>query len=304
LSLSAVRLREGRGLTPIPRPGLATIYLEDEVRSLDAQRRNVKTPGESFTGETAGAVFDLLAEGKNVIEIVRELRVVPQVVGDLEVQFARYGGTLTLTSADLDVLCSRLALLPRDRITSGRDLVTTIRGALESGLAPCATRDCGGPAEFCAKCARQMLPARAKENGSPKSAPSAEEVRLTEQEEAERQGQKYARWEAELATEAAGKRGAGVSSTVTKSGATSPTAAEERVAAPAAQVTSVRDAAATPGPEQIEHLAAIVGMPADLLAEMVETGIVSARDLATENLLISKLAELIATRKGPVAPSR
>jgi len=154
---SAVRRAEGRGLTPVRRPGQATVYLADEVHALVVARaRGKAAPLSVYSGDEAAAAFERFEAGESDVRIVVDMHMRPEVVRQLRIEFSRStGGAITLSDEDLQALCF-MAAFRREQLTSGAVLVKKVREFLgyemeREGRSACTS--CGKGATLCGTCA-------------------------------------------------------------------------------------------------------------------------------------------------------
>ena len=109
MSVSTLRRREGEVLHPIVGENGVHLFDEAQVRSVSITLRGREAIGAlGGSGETAAEVFTLLDEGEHPVDIVKRLRLSPDVVTALHGQWARMRGGFVVT-ADEAAELSRVA---------------------------------------------------------------------------------------------------------------------------------------------------------------------------------------------------
>lgn len=155
VSVSTLRRREGELINPRLGPGGVHLFDEAEVRSTQVtirRRQAVANIGPAL-GETAAEVFTLLDEKVHPIEIVKRLKLPPDVVESLQEQWAHLKGGFVLYEEEAE----EIAVYSRGvRAKSGRELAEQINARLRPLLrrenSP-KCRICGESAAcYCAKC--------------------------------------------------------------------------------------------------------------------------------------------------------
>lgn len=152
-SVSYVRKLEANGRLPVYEVDGVHVYVTRDVELLRVQRAKTKgLRGVHAEGELAAEIFALLASGAGVVDVIRELRVHPDVVEHVAAQHARMTAAVVVDAATLDALRS---LLPAGdernrRATDGAELLVQMQSAVAIAH-PC--RGCNdATARFCASC--------------------------------------------------------------------------------------------------------------------------------------------------------
>jgi len=133
VSVSTLRRREGELLRPIVGPDGVHMFDEAQVRAVTVTLRGRATlaaMGPS-AGDTAADVFTLLDDGVHPVEIVKRLRLTPDVVVALQDQWSRMRGGFTV-GPDQAAVLGRLA---RSRVpTTAAVAVAALRARVETLL--------------------------------------------------------------------------------------------------------------------------------------------------------------------------
>jgi hypothetical protein len=144
VSVSTLRRREGNLVNPIIGPDGIRLFDEAEVRSVSItvrQQQSISAIGPRG-GDVAAEVFTLLDDGVHGVEIVKRLRLPPDVVVALQAQWAGMRGGFVVTQEEAD----ELAVHTRARrATSARVAVAQV----ESRVAALLRLRGGGRCKFC-----------------------------------------------------------------------------------------------------------------------------------------------------------
>jgi hypothetical protein len=158
MSVSTLRRREGELVNPIIGPDGVHLFDEAELRSVSVTIRHSRAvasigPG---SGDVAAHVFALLDEGVHPVEIVKNLRLPPDVVMALQDQWARMREGFVVSHEQ----ASDLALLARGRVAkSAAEAIDTLRARIAAllrlgGSSKC--RFCGDQSAcICERCVIQ-----------------------------------------------------------------------------------------------------------------------------------------------------
>ena len=160
VSVSTLRRREGELINPVVGPGGVHLFDEAEVRSTQVTIRRRQAVGSigPALGETAAEVFTLLDEKVHPIEIVKRLKLAPDVVESLQEQWTHLKGGFVVYEQE----AQDLAIHSRGvRAKSGHELAEQINARLQSLLrrhnSP-TCRICGESAAcYCEKCVSERL---------------------------------------------------------------------------------------------------------------------------------------------------
>ena len=155
VSVSTLRRREGELISPVVGPGGVHLFDESEVRSTMVtihRRQSIASVGIEI-GEVAAAVFELLDEKVNQVEIVKRLKLSPDVVISLSEQWAHMRGGFVIYQEDL----GKIAMHLRSRnARSGGEMLAHVKTRIGTllrlgGVAQC--RVCGeNSACICESC--------------------------------------------------------------------------------------------------------------------------------------------------------
>ena len=133
MSVSSLRRREGELIKPIVGPDGVHMFDEAQVRAVTVTLRGRATlaaMGPS-AGETAADVFTLLDDGVHPVEIVKRLRLTPDVVVALQDQWSRMRGGFTVGPEH----AADLGRLARSRApTTASAAVAALRARVETLL--------------------------------------------------------------------------------------------------------------------------------------------------------------------------
>jgi len=98
VSKSTVRRMEGQGLTPVVGPNNTHLFHEEQVQSLIVTRRSETGSPSRVTGDIAADAFRLLDEGLHPVDVVKRLRLEPDLVEALHLNWSRMRGQLVLSA--------------------------------------------------------------------------------------------------------------------------------------------------------------------------------------------------------------
>jgi len=154
VSKSTLRRMEGEQLEPVVGPKNVRLFQEEQVQALVITRRS-STTGARATGDIAADAFDMFDKDVHPVDVVKRLRIAPDLVEMLHQQWARLRGLLVLSQETTTSICDMLGegearSLPK----SDADLL----GFTKKWVQDASTRVCvqctGEPAEFCRDCAK------------------------------------------------------------------------------------------------------------------------------------------------------
>lgn len=160
VSLAMVRKWERLGaLEPLKLAGI-NYHNERDIELFRAKRQG-KPRRVSNENNVSANVFDLLAKNTSPIDIVRKLRVHPDIVEGLHHQWARMSGSLVWEPKELETLAALVGgMKPRsaaecvDRVSKHVIAVAARASADASRCAVCRS----DPARFCGGCAPTKRP--------------------------------------------------------------------------------------------------------------------------------------------------
>lgn len=154
VSKSTLRRMEGQRLTPVVGPKNVHLFHEEQVQSLIVTRRSA--PGSSrVTGDNAADAFELFDDSVHPVDVVKRLRIEPEVVEALHERWCRMRGLLTLTEAGTAAL--HRMLCDRDSATSPTS-EPELLAEVKEWVAELSLRHCeqcrSEHAAFCRTCAK------------------------------------------------------------------------------------------------------------------------------------------------------
>jgi hypothetical protein len=121
VSVSTLRRSEGELIKPIVGPDGVHLFEESEIRSvMVTRRRRLGSDAVATNGGVAADVFELLDANVHPVDIVKRLRLPPDVVITLRDQWTQMRGGFVVTKEEADMLS---ALTGTSVAKSGRDLV-------------------------------------------------------------------------------------------------------------------------------------------------------------------------------------
>ncbi len=156
---------EGETLTPVVGPKNVRLFHEEQIRSMVITRRS-EIAASRPTGDIAADVFALFDDSVHPVDVVKRLRLEPDLVEGLHQRWCRLRGILVLSEASTTTLYRMLCddettSRPRNEV----DLLAIARQWVqEQSLRHCV--QCGTEnAQFCRACAKKWgLRAARKEN--------------------------------------------------------------------------------------------------------------------------------------------
>lgn len=152
ISKSSLRRREGNLLHPVKGPRGVHLFDETELRAVVVRHSRGVRADPGIDGEIAAEVFDRLDRGIHPVDIVKEIRLEPSRVEQLQSQWARMRDGFVVTSEERQELES-LPLNGAFPIASAATLVANIRESLGQNCADCEER----AAAICLRCARARV---------------------------------------------------------------------------------------------------------------------------------------------------
>ena len=101
VSTSSIRRMEGSSLQPIVGPKGVRYFAEEQIEAVFVRiRRTSRAEIVDTSGPVAGCVFERLKAGMDAADIVKELRLEPELVEKLLKQWQRLSEAVMLTNAD------------------------------------------------------------------------------------------------------------------------------------------------------------------------------------------------------------
>lgn len=104
VSKSTLRRMEGDRLTPVVGPKNVRLFREEEIQSMTVTRRSVLGLAPRATGEVAADVFELFDQSVHAVDVVKRLRLEPDLVEGLHQRWCKMRGLLVLSDASARAL--------------------------------------------------------------------------------------------------------------------------------------------------------------------------------------------------------
>lgn len=162
VSKSTLRRMEGTALTPVVGPKNVHLFQEEEVRAIVVTRRaHVTMPTNA--GDVAADAFALFDDGVHVVDVVKQLRVAPDVIESLYERWARLRSMLLLSAETRYEIATVLMGWDDKSIKTAADIVTFLkRWMIDESCRTCS--ECHtAMASFCRSCAKRWGLAAARE---------------------------------------------------------------------------------------------------------------------------------------------
>lgn len=151
MSLSSVRRLEGKALSPIVGPKGVRYFEETEIQAVFVQIRQTRRSDARPDGALDAEVFRLFRQGLDAVDVVKRLRLAPDVVERLFQQWKRLCDTIVLdrrTAAELE------KLLNSAPVVDARSLLDAIAEFKKSSCCHCLLCN-ARRAVWCRSCARE-----------------------------------------------------------------------------------------------------------------------------------------------------
>lgn len=163
VSKSTLRRMEGTSLTPVVGPKNVHLFQEEEVRSVVVTRR-ARFDSQPGSGEIAAEAFALFDAGLHVVDVVKQLRAMPDVIESLYATWARLRGMMVLSVEARSELSKTLLGWDDGSLKTETDVIAFVKKwMLEESMRRCA--QCKNEmACFCRACAKRWGLAAAKEH--------------------------------------------------------------------------------------------------------------------------------------------
>jgi hypothetical protein len=153
LSQSSVRRMEGTVLQPIVGPNRVRYFVEEHVEAVFIRIRHTQSVEQTdIPGPLAAQVFERFRSGLNAVDIVKELRIDPELVEQLATDWQRFTSTMLLR--DTEVKEVQRALRAK-AITDSPSLLAAIADHKRGAIDHC-TRCENARASYCLECARAV----------------------------------------------------------------------------------------------------------------------------------------------------
>jgi hypothetical protein len=154
VSKSTLRRMEGASLEPVLGPKNVRLFHEEHIQSLLVTRRS-EVAGARVDGELAAETFELFDTGIHPVDVVKKLRVDPDLVESLHQRWARLRALLELSTSGVQSLC--LMLSEDESIAAPKSeselLEVARKWVNDMGLHEC-TQCRKNSAAFCRECAK------------------------------------------------------------------------------------------------------------------------------------------------------
>jgi len=113
---------EGHDLTPVIGPKNVRLFQEEQVHAVVVTRR-AHVDNRATAGDLAADAFTLFDDGHDVIEVVKRLRVGPELVESLFEHWARLRRKLVLSAEGRSAMCTTLMGWDDGSLRSERDVL-------------------------------------------------------------------------------------------------------------------------------------------------------------------------------------
>jgi hypothetical protein len=166
VSVTTLRRMEGDLLHPEKGPGGVHLFDVSEVEAAFVKVRSSRQGTFAADGEIAAEVFALLDDGLNPVDVVRRMRVSPEVVEHLQTQWVRMRRAVLLppearTRLEDALLGETDTGVDRWALKTAED----VEAALTAAAAPTECARCHeNPAFLCRRCAKEYAACRAAQD--------------------------------------------------------------------------------------------------------------------------------------------
>ena len=154
VSKSTLRRMEGTTLTPLVGPKNERLFLDEEVRAVVVTRRARVEP-ESDAGAVAAEAFARFDAGADVVDVVKTLRVAPELVESLYLRWARLRRLLVLSAAGRSAISTILTGWDDGKLATESDLLALLKTWVTEESARRCWQCKKDWACFCRDCAKQ-----------------------------------------------------------------------------------------------------------------------------------------------------
>jgi hypothetical protein len=97
VSKSTLRRMEGDALTPVVGPKNVRLFHEEQIQSMVVTRRSEIGASTRVTGDIAATVFELFDDSMHPVDVVKRLRLEPDLIEGLHQRWRRLRGMLVLS---------------------------------------------------------------------------------------------------------------------------------------------------------------------------------------------------------------
>jgi len=154
VSKSTVRRMEGATLDPVLGPKKVRLFHEEQIQSLLITRRSEVAAGRA-DGELAAETFELFDAGVHPVDVVKKLRVDPDLIESLHQRWARLRAMLVLSEIGVQSLC---LMLSEDESPAAPKSESELLGVATKWVHEMSLRQCTqctkSSAAFCRQCAK------------------------------------------------------------------------------------------------------------------------------------------------------
>lgn len=163
VSKSTLRRMEGTSLRPVVGPKNVHLFQEEEVRAIVVTRRS-RLESEPGSGDVAAEAFSLFDAGVHVVDVVKQLRVAPDVVERLHATWARLRDMMVLSVDGRSEINKLLLGWDDHSLKTEADVVAFLKKWMtDESFRRCS--DCRTEmASFCRTCAKRWGLAAAREH--------------------------------------------------------------------------------------------------------------------------------------------
>lgn len=165
VSKSTLRRMEGTALRPVVGPKNVHLFQEEEVRAVVVTRRaHVGVQGNC--GDVAADAFALFDAGVDVVDVVKQLRVSPDVIEGLYERWAKLRSMLLLSAEVRSEIATVLMGWDDKSLKTAADIVTFLKRWMIDESCRSCSRCRTEMAAFCPSCARRWGLAAAREQAA------------------------------------------------------------------------------------------------------------------------------------------
>jgi len=155
VSKSTLRRMEGECLTPVVGPRNVRLFHEEQIHSLVVTRRS-EVGARSAGGELAAEAFQLFDDDTHPVDVVKKLRVEPDVIQSLHERWTRMRSMLTLSGQAIRSLHDNLCEDEHARVPASEPELLALVAKWVRDISPRRCDRCRSEsAAFCRACARE-----------------------------------------------------------------------------------------------------------------------------------------------------
>jgi DNA-binding transcriptional MerR regulator len=154
VSKSTLRRMEGEQLTPVLGPGNVRLFHEEQVQSVIVTRHS-RLGSQRSPGDVAADVFALFDSGTHPVDVVKQLRIEPELSEALHARWARMRGLLVLSKESRERIREMMCEGSEAPLATETEVLAFVDKWVMD-LAPARCHQCRRDfAGFCAKCAKE-----------------------------------------------------------------------------------------------------------------------------------------------------